>query len=199
MRRRRWQRSLLGSRWMRAVNTAPSAQSMRGRGLVRRSTATSCRSTRSSTSLADARNASRTSGRGRAPRRHSDRAGGPNAPEPRRPVMFDSDQGTKEYPAESPTMSSPTTASCSPFSASTYPDGSTRTPCYPSTRCPHRRTDLSRSGVASTAGAAIERTSRVPPVGCWSKLGAAGPVIMILSRHAESAHCPDREHPSLFG
>jgi len=51
----------LGSRWMRAVNTARSVLSMRGRGLVRRSTATSCRSTRSSTSLADARNASRTS------------------------------------------------------------------------------------------------------------------------------------------
>jgi hypothetical protein len=41
---------------------ARSAQSMRGRGLVRRSTATSCRSTRSSTSLtADLRDASRTS------------------------------------------------------------------------------------------------------------------------------------------
>jgi hypothetical protein len=44
------------------ANTARSAQSMRGRGLVRRKTATSCRSTRSSTSLVtDVRLISRTS------------------------------------------------------------------------------------------------------------------------------------------
>jgi hypothetical protein len=59
---RRWQRSARGSRGTRAASTARSAQSMRGRGWVRRSTATSCRSTRSSTSLvADVRPSSRTS------------------------------------------------------------------------------------------------------------------------------------------
>ena len=59
---RRWQRSARGSRRMRAAKIARSAQSMRGRGLVRRRTATSWRSTRSSTSLAaDVRHDSRTS------------------------------------------------------------------------------------------------------------------------------------------
>ena len=50
---RRWQRSVRGSRRMRAANTARSAQSSRGFRLVRRSTATSWRSTRSSTSLVE--------------------------------------------------------------------------------------------------------------------------------------------------
>ena len=59
---RRCSRSLLGKRRMRAAKTARSAQSRRGRGLVRRSTATSCRSTSSSTSLVeDVRPSSRTS------------------------------------------------------------------------------------------------------------------------------------------
>jgi hypothetical protein len=59
---RRWQRSDRGSRWIRAANTARSAQSRRGRGLVRRSTATSCRSTSSSMSLVeDGRPSSKTS------------------------------------------------------------------------------------------------------------------------------------------
>jgi hypothetical protein len=59
---RRWQRCARGNRWQRAAKIARSAQSMRGRGLVRRSTATSWRSTRSSTPLADdVRTASRTS------------------------------------------------------------------------------------------------------------------------------------------
>jgi hypothetical protein len=58
---RRWQRSARGRR-MRAAKTARSTQSMCGLGLVRRSTATSCRSTRSSTSLVeDARPISRIS------------------------------------------------------------------------------------------------------------------------------------------
>ena len=51
-----------GSRRTSAANTARSAHSSRGLGLVRRSTATSWRSTRSSTSLvADVRPISRTS------------------------------------------------------------------------------------------------------------------------------------------
>ena len=58
---RRWPRSARGNRRTSAANTARSAQSRRGRGLVRRSTATSWRSTRSSTSLAeDVRHDSRT-------------------------------------------------------------------------------------------------------------------------------------------
>jgi hypothetical protein len=51
---RRWRCSARGSRRTRAAKTARSAQSRRGLGLVRRSTATSCRSTRSSTSLVEA-------------------------------------------------------------------------------------------------------------------------------------------------
>ena len=55
-------RSARGSRRTSAANTARSAQSNRGRGLVRRKTATSWRSTRSSTSLAEeVRPSSRTS------------------------------------------------------------------------------------------------------------------------------------------
>ena len=50
---RRWQRNVRGSRRMRAANTARSAQSRRGLGLVRRSTETSCRSTSSSMSLVE--------------------------------------------------------------------------------------------------------------------------------------------------
>ena len=58
---RRWRRSARGNRRTRAANTTRSAQSIRGRGLVRRRTATSWRSTRSSTSfVADARPISRT-------------------------------------------------------------------------------------------------------------------------------------------
>jgi hypothetical protein len=57
-----WARSARGSRRTRAANTARSAQSRRGLGWVRRRTATSCRSTRSSTSLAaDERHDSKTS------------------------------------------------------------------------------------------------------------------------------------------
>ena len=48
---RRWQRSARGSRRTSAANTARSAYSRRGLGWVRWSTATSCRSTRSSMSL----------------------------------------------------------------------------------------------------------------------------------------------------
>ena len=59
---RRWQRSARGNLRTRAAKTARSTQSMRGRGLVRRRMATSCRSARSSTSLAaDVRPNSRTS------------------------------------------------------------------------------------------------------------------------------------------
>ena len=59
---RRCQRSARGNRRTRAANTARSTQSMRGLGLARRRTATSCRSTRSSTSLVEeARPISRTS------------------------------------------------------------------------------------------------------------------------------------------
>src|SRR4051794_40007802 len=59
---RRWLRSARGNRRISAANTARSAQSRRGRGLVRRRTATSWRSTRSSTSLApDLRPSSTTS------------------------------------------------------------------------------------------------------------------------------------------
>jgi len=47
----RWLRSGLGSRRISAARTARSAQSSRGRGLVRRSTATSWRSTSNSASL----------------------------------------------------------------------------------------------------------------------------------------------------
>src|SRR3954470_16369423 len=51
-----------GSRRIRAASTARSAQSRRGRGWVRRSTATSCRKMSSSTSLVeDVRAISRTS------------------------------------------------------------------------------------------------------------------------------------------
>jgi len=50
---RRWLRSLVGRRRIRAARIAWSAQSTRGLGLVRRSTATSCRSTNNSTSLVD--------------------------------------------------------------------------------------------------------------------------------------------------
>jgi hypothetical protein len=58
----RIQRSAWGNRRTSAANTARSAQSVRGRGLVRRSTATSWRSTRSSTSFAaEVRPSSRTS------------------------------------------------------------------------------------------------------------------------------------------
>ena len=53
---RRWPRSARGNRRTSAANTTRSAQSRRGRGLARRRTATSWRSTRSSMSLvADAR------------------------------------------------------------------------------------------------------------------------------------------------
>jgi hypothetical protein len=48
---RRWRRSARGSLRMSAAKIALSAQSMRGRGLVRRRMATSWRSTRSSTFL----------------------------------------------------------------------------------------------------------------------------------------------------
>jgi hypothetical protein len=48
----RCSRSSRGSRRANAASSARSAQSSRGRGVVRRSTATSCRSTSSSTSLA---------------------------------------------------------------------------------------------------------------------------------------------------
>jgi hypothetical protein len=59
---RRWRRSSRGNRRTRASNTGWSVQPKRGLGLVRRSTATSCRSTRSSTSLVeDVRTMSRTS------------------------------------------------------------------------------------------------------------------------------------------
>jgi hypothetical protein len=47
----RWARSCAGRSRVSAVRTARSAQSRRGRGLVRRSTATSCRSTSSSAFL----------------------------------------------------------------------------------------------------------------------------------------------------
>jgi site-specific DNA recombinase len=50
---RRWPRSAAGRRRISAANTARSAQSRRGFGLVLRSTATSWRRTRSSTSLDD--------------------------------------------------------------------------------------------------------------------------------------------------
>ena len=43
----------LGSHRMRAANTARSAQSKQGLGLLRPSTATSCRNTNNSTSLAE--------------------------------------------------------------------------------------------------------------------------------------------------
>jgi hypothetical protein len=59
---RRCPRSAWGSRRIRAANTARSAQPRRGLGLVRRSTATSCRKMSSSTSLVeDVRPISRTS------------------------------------------------------------------------------------------------------------------------------------------
>jgi len=48
---RRWQRSARGRRATSAANTAWCVRHMRGRGLVRGRMATSCRSTRSSTSL----------------------------------------------------------------------------------------------------------------------------------------------------
>lgn len=54
-------RSSRGSRRTNATSTARSAHSNRGRGLVRRSTATSCRSTSNSTSLAADDRPSRTS------------------------------------------------------------------------------------------------------------------------------------------
>ncbi len=54
-------RSVLGNCRISAVSTARSAQSSRGRGLVRRSTATSCRSTGNSTSLEAGDRPSRTS------------------------------------------------------------------------------------------------------------------------------------------
>jgi len=61
---RRWARILAGSRRIKAARTARSAQSKRGLGLVRRSTATSCRNTSSSTSLVEAvRPSSKTSPR----------------------------------------------------------------------------------------------------------------------------------------
>ena len=50
---RRWQRSVRGSRRERTAKIARSAQSMRGLGLLRRRTATSWRSTRSSTFLVE--------------------------------------------------------------------------------------------------------------------------------------------------
>ena len=59
---RRWQRSARGSRRIRPANTARSAQSRCGLGLVRRSTATSCRSTSNSMSFVeDGRRSSTTS------------------------------------------------------------------------------------------------------------------------------------------
>ena len=72
---RRWRRSARGNRRMRAAKTARSAQSMRGRGLVRRRTATSCRNTRSSTSsVEDVRPISRTSPSTCQKIRYSDRS-----------------------------------------------------------------------------------------------------------------------------
>jgi hypothetical protein len=69
---RRWPRSARGSRRTRAAKIARSAQSRRGLGWVRRRTATSCRSTRSSTSLVeDERPAA---GPARAPAGRSNRA-----------------------------------------------------------------------------------------------------------------------------
>jgi len=50
---KRWLSRPLGSQRVRAANTARSAQSKQGLGLVRRSTATSWRSTNNSTSLVD--------------------------------------------------------------------------------------------------------------------------------------------------
>ena len=80
---RRYPRSVRGSHRIMAAKTARSAQSMRGLGLMRRRTATSCRRTRSSTSLVeDARPISGTSpstwwNQIQQPQRHGDDHGWP--------------------------------------------------------------------------------------------------------------------------
>ena len=50
----RWHRRLVARRRISAASTARPAQSRRGRGLVRRGTATSCRSTTSNTAFLEA-------------------------------------------------------------------------------------------------------------------------------------------------
>ena len=86
----RRQRSARGNRRTRAANTARSAQSKRGRGLVRPRTATSWRSTRNSTSLW--RTWDTTEGPTRAPDRHQVQQPQRHAeimPNPRSPLVSD--------------------------------------------------------------------------------------------------------------